>query len=349
VVVSSASCVAPPSAKVEADHGLVRAPTPEEAERVAGMLDELLPEIRRVLPGTTSPHVEVWLQDELRLFWLMRPSREVVALNYGAWNRIHLLRSSSYLPEDLTHELVHLMLGPDWKSLPPVLVEGLADHVGLVLHPRVASRFRAGRLLRALAALGDVEGRIRFARPLPNGGQQLTFRILDGYDPPVEPHDVFRSEVQEISPHSRADSKRELYGLGFFVVSRLYDRYGYDGLLRLCRAASDRGEPFVAAGDLAHAAFLWDDGQSWRRAILAELGPDEVRVVALHHAQVLAGLLAQVAAQEVPDLDVERFLTRYRPRFAIEDCSVATRLDREPAVRALLVEEWISAVSAEVR
>src|SRR5688572_14067213 len=66
-----AGCVSPPSASVVSGHGIVRAPTTAEAVEVAELLEDLHPRVRAMVPGTRSTRVEVWLQDRLRIFWML--------------------------------------------------------------------------------------------------------------------------------------------------------------------------------------------------------------------------------------------------------------------------------------
>jgi hypothetical protein len=342
LVLALGSCVSPPRASVVSGHGTVRAPTTEEARAVADLLEDLMPRLRALLPCTRDPKVEVWLQDELKIFWMLEPSQEVVALNFDAWDRIHLKRSSSSLPEDLSHELVHLMLDSSWSALPPVLEEGLADHVGLALNPGAAADFRAGRLLSVVADLGGYSGRIQFAHPTPSGAECLVFRLLQPPSQPVKPLDALRPHVEEILPHSRSSAKSTLYGLGFLVVSRIVDRIGYDGLNQESRAARARGEAKIAPARLLSLANLDDQTESWVEAALDELGQPELAALVAQQAGALAGVLAEACAPLFTGLDADDFLSYMRPALALRREGPEVLLGDVPAFRDALRGVWPS-------
>ncbi len=340
LVLAIGSCVSPPRASVVSGHGTVRAPTTEEAQAVAGLLEDLMPRLRTILPCTRDPQVEVWLQEKLKIFWMLEPSQEVVALNFDAWDRIHLKRGSSSLPEDLAHELVHLMLDSSWSALPPVLEEGLADHVGLALNPGAAADFRAGRLLSVVADLGGYSGRIRFAHPTSSGAECLVFRLLQPPTDPVEPLDALQPHVEEILPHSRSSAKSTLYGLGFLVVTRIVDRIGYDGLNRESRAARENGETRIAPERLLELAELDEQAESWVQAALDALGEPELAALVAQQAGALAGVLAEACAPLFPGQSGEDFLALMKPALALRREGPEIRLDDVPAFHEAFRAAW---------
>ena len=342
------ACVAPPAASVESLHGIVRAPTPEEAASLAELLDDLHPRVRAVLPGTEAPRVEVWLQEELRMFSMLEPSSEVVALNFDAWNRIHLKRGSGFLPEDLAHELVHLMLDSSWKTLPPVLEEGLADHVGLTLNPGMAAGFRAGRLSMVLGGLGCYSGRIRFARPAIEGADSLVFHMIEPPREIVSPLAAFRSEVQEISPHSRSAQKNTLYGLGFLAVERIVTEVGYEGLHALAVEAAENGQRTIPSDVLLDASRLDGEAQSWVDATLEAMGRAELVALASQQAPSLASMLVDACAEMLVEHDGQSFLTQVEPMLSLVAGGPEVALADIPAVRAALVQVWPEPYSADL-
>ncbi len=343
-----AACVSAPSASVVSGHGIVRAPTTAEAAEVAVLLEDLHPRVQRMLPGTRSTRVEVWLQDRLRIFWMLEPSQEVVALNFDAWDRIHLKRGSDSLSEDLAHELVHLMLDDSWSCLPPVLEEGLADHVGITLHPAIAPDFRAGRLLSVIADLGGYSGRIRFENPTPSGAECLVFRLLEPPDHAVEPLDALRPFVEDILPHSRSEAKSTLYGLGFLVISRIVDRVGYQGLHAEFLVAKEQGLEAVPTERLLELARLDHSSASWVEAALDLLGEAELRALADQQSVSLASMLAGTCAPLFPGMRGADFLERMRPALALRREGPEVVLGEIPAFRQALCEVWPRAYSAEL-
>ena len=150
-------CLAPPPPiLVETPYGHVRADTREKASEVAQLLREYAPQVRSLLPGSQTRAVDVWVQDELRVYrHTSRPESvrgfTLLADEFEA-KRIHL-QSSGQSAWYLSHELVHALVDTTWKPLPGILEEGLADVVAEILNPDQANHIRAHRLLNAIRKL----------------------------------------------------------------------------------------------------------------------------------------------------------------------------------------------------
>ena len=67
-VLSAACQAAPPTYEVELCEDTVRAESPFLATHVAGMLSRNRDEVLRLVPGSAEEPVEVWLQEELKLY-----------------------------------------------------------------------------------------------------------------------------------------------------------------------------------------------------------------------------------------------------------------------------------------
>ena len=68
VCVSTACLAPPPPIVVETPFGDVRADTEGTAIEVAAMLEELAPQVKALLPGSQDREIDVWVQNELRVY-----------------------------------------------------------------------------------------------------------------------------------------------------------------------------------------------------------------------------------------------------------------------------------------
>ena len=149
-----AACqAAPPTYQVASEADLVRADSPFLATQVAQMLERNRARVLDLVPGSKSARLEIWLQDELRLYRFRRSSYEDAD---GFWaeeaGRIHLRTKARFLERTLVHELVHSALDESWSALPGTLEEGLCDWVSTRICPHSAAQLRAGRLSAAMRA-----------------------------------------------------------------------------------------------------------------------------------------------------------------------------------------------------
>ena len=195
------SCTAAPPATVRAfEGGRVRAASQLEAARVEDLVSRLRPELLRLLPDSSFPDIEVWVQERPGLY---RFGTEGTADAEGLWSpshrRIMLSRHADHLERTLAHELTHAALGESWRMLPGSLEEGLADHVSASLCEDGAARLRAGRLSSACLATGglaldiDILPRPTRYDPTAPTRRRWSARIrLKGDTHAADPLDVFR-------------------------------------------------------------------------------------------------------------------------------------------------------------
>lgn len=264
VALLATACLAPPPPiVVDTPFGAVRAESAEKAEEVADLLEELAPRVRAVLPGSQKRAIDVWVQNELRVYRSQRRPETVrgftlLADEFDA-RRIHLQedgQSAWYL----SHELVHALIGESWRPLPGILEEGLGDVIAEALNPDFESHIRAHRLLNAASVVGGFDVTIAFVEPQedvhpldwPRREQTVRVRSLGEESP---------SDLRALLSTSRPDLHRKwpeipeaLYGFAWLVTSRIVERHGLEGLHELCLRATREGYELVPIDWLADAA-----------------------------------------------------------------------------------------------
>jgi len=286
VALLATGCLAPPPRiVVETPYGDVRADSQGTAVKVAVMLEELSPQVQALLPGSQVRAIDVWVQDELRVYRFNRRPESVrgftlLSEEFHA-RRIHLQedgQSSWYL----SHELVHALIGESWSTLPGILEEGLADVVAQELTREQRAHIRAHRLLNATAFTGGLELELGFRIPErarrererehtapeetedagehaqprrgsePDIRRRLLLRLTD--EVPIETArkllETGRGELHERWP----EIPEAYYGFAWLVVARIHERVGIDGLHELCLRAAAEGHELVPAEWLLAAA-----------------------------------------------------------------------------------------------
>ena len=268
-LVAFASCLAPPPPIVApTPYGEVRARSAEKADHFASLLERLVPRVKEILPGTQDRDVDVWVQERLRVYRFTERSESVrgFTLLAGEFDakRIHLTedgQSSWYL----AHELVHALIGEEWRALPGVLEEGLADVVAEALNPEFATHIRSHRLLNASAVTGGLLVDVAYSWPDRGRPIQRWERLRRTKRIQPTPN-IDRETVDRVLSSSRARLHREfpelpegLYGFAWLLVHRIVDRHGLDGLHELCVEAAQQGHEVIPVERLYAAAEIDPD------------------------------------------------------------------------------------------
>ena len=299
---ATACLAAPPPIVVATPYGDVRAESREKALEVAGILRDLAPRVHEILPGSQKRPIDVWVQEELRVWRHQRRPESVrgftlLADEFEA-RRIHLL-DDNQSPWYLSHELVHALIGPSWKALPGVLEEGLGDVVAERLNPEMADHIRAHRLLNTATITGGFELGFSFGVPvdeLPSSDWQRSFTRLM-----VRPVEIQQGlDLRQLLSTSRSDLHRRypeipesFYGFAWLMTSRIVERRGLEGLHELCERASDAGLELVPVDWLAQAAEM--DLDRMDPAFLGScFGRREMIAAAYLQSEAFAGLALEV-------------------------------------------------------
>ncbi|MEW6072202.1 MAG: hypothetical protein AB1726_06335 [Planctomycetota bacterium] len=303
LLLPAGACLAPPpAAAVETPFGTVRADTPESAAEFATLYERLVPRVRALLPGSQERPVELWVQEELMVY-RDRPRPEsvrgftVLGSEFAA-RRIHIEdqgQSAWYL----SHELVHAQIGEDWRPLPGILEEGLADVVAEELVPRDSDHIRAHRLLNASAFTGGLGILLAYSCPQTDvPAQSWERRVREVSIQPAAPIEPAVLRELLATPRGRLHRRwpeipEPFYGIAWLIVSRIVERRGLDGLHQLCLLAERRGYELVPADWLLAAAEL--DLEHLDDAFLRScLDPDDLPAVASLEPDLLAAEAARV-------------------------------------------------------
>lgn len=300
-------------AKLAAD--VVRADDPEVAVEVATMLVDVKPAVIAALPGTRDRRLEIWVQDELSLFRGETAGHDVDGFYVVGTGRIHLrLESVDRMRSTLAHEVVHALADETWRTLPPVVEEGLADWIAAQVCDESASRIRAGRLGDAGGALGGLSMRLRLSSPSQRGRTSWPSRITLASEASLELSDVFAPEVEGLDAlRASTDVRPGLYGCGFLLVDRIVERRGLRHLRGLCLMARREGYGHVSQDALLDAAELAMSPRAWNVAAARALGDDDVYEMGRRHASSLAAALDALLGAASPDDPLRRYEAEWGP------------------------------------
>jgi len=249
----------------------------EEWRSAAAHIEDALPDVRRV------PPIEIWLQrpDEIPdPFGLGQPMGGVTFLVGGRPVKIHVPDSDEFLWV-LGHELTHAAVdvSPAWGALPGVLEEGLCEQMGSRLDPASLPRRWLSVMFEAPPLLGVRGAGLYFPfRVRREGGRSGYYLgVFEGGDR----RDGWSSEelterLEAASLDAWPEERSALERLGFFLVSRIVERQGIDGLRALCDEAARDGHRTVRAARTLQAAGV-DDWSGLRDALEAASTEDELR------------------------------------------------------------------------
>jgi hypothetical protein len=271
-----AGCLGAPPAGVEARHGRVLAEDVADARLVAAELDDLVPRIAELLPEAVTDPSDVWIVDLETVRRLPGPARAGAKADPRA-RRVSVCAPVTRPAEseppgfgraaavarrsDLAHELVHVMLGPGWSTLPTRIEEGLADWIASRTVPAGARGLRLNRLVGAYNVSGQE--------------LELRLRVHDERLPVLESSPL--ALIARVSTDRAAQESQRTYSIGFLLASRIIARGGVQHLHALAQRAREQGLAEAPEAWFAEAAgFDPDDPAEVRRAVRLEFEPEEL-------------------------------------------------------------------------
>jgi hypothetical protein len=334
---------APPQAVV-GEFGTVRAANDESAALAAEYLESLVPRLHAMLPGTEPRAVEVWLQHELEIYRGARFPDHVAGMAEHDHSRIYLRERDIELDLHLAHELVHLLLGRDWDTLPAVLEEGLCDYVAYELAGDSRSTLRAWRLLEAASAFGGLDAVVELRVPSEASRrgrlEQHELRLAANGLPPARPLTLIELSDNEVFEKSTVEVGAGLYGVGYLVVHRIVERSGYHGLHRMCAEAAASGLAQVGTDAILAAAELDPSAETWRRAAMAEITAHDLPELAPLCASTLCDVLLELAGEHYPEHEAVEFLRAARPTLKLTTSRARLPLLASSTIVSRVIERW---------
>ena len=248
-------CLAPPPPiLVDTPYGNVRADSEAKATEIAALLRDLAPQVQELLPGVQRRSIDVWVQDELRVYKHSKRPESVrgftlLSDEFEA-RRIHLQedgQSAWYL----SHELVHALIGPTWRPLPGILEEGLGDVIAEFLNPNHSFHIRAHRLMNASAFSDGFLVHVAYSVP-ERGVSNRRWERRIATTRVQTAKSVRAGTIARLFSTSRRDLHQEwpeipesFYGLAWLVTSRVVERHGLRGLHELCLQATREGHDII--------------------------------------------------------------------------------------------------------
>lgn len=342
-------CLAPPPPiLVDTPYGNVRAASEAKASEIAGLLRDLAPQVQDLLPGAQRRPIDVWVQDELRVY---RHSRRPDSVRGFTLLSDEFRAKRIHLQEDgqsawyLSHELVHALIGPTWSPLPGVLEEGLGDVVAEFLNPNHAYHIRAHRLMNASAFTDGFLVHVAYSVPDNTRKNRRWERRISTTR--IQTADAIPSDtVQKLFSASRRtlhtdwpEIPESFYGLAWLVTSRIVDRHGLVGLHELCLEATRQGHDIIPLEWVLDAAEI--EPEELDAAFLTTcFGPRETSAAAYLqsdlYAELIIGLL-EPYADKYPSLSA--LLYWMDPSFQLPDGS-QVRVREVPPLRRALRRRW---------
>jgi len=335
---AATACLAPPPPiVVETPFGAVHAETQGTATEVAAMLEDLAPRVKALLPGSQDRSIDVWVQDELRVYrYHTRPESvrgfTLLAEEFRA-RRIHL-QEDGQSPWYLAHELVHALIGEGWATLPGILEEGLADVIAEELNEGQRVHIRAHRLLNATAFSDGIELELAYRVPdgllepdasegrriLPESAPELRRRLVLRLSESVPASVALELLATDRSRlHSRwPEIPEAYYGLAWLIVSRIHERSGLTGLFELCTRAAEARLALVPPAWLLEAAEI--DLDTFDSAFLATcFSRDEFQRAIYLRPEAFAEAAIQGLRPLDERLDTRELFYLARPAFVLPD------------------------------
>ncbi len=289
----------PPEIAITTDAGIVRAPREGVALETAADLPRLVDALRVELVDTRDDPIEVWVQDEVTLYRGSAMSSDIGGFAHRELDRIHIATSNrAERTLYLAHELVHLLLGEGWQTLPLAVEEGLCDHLALRVTGYDGARLIARHLTGAALAVDELRFTVRMI-PKRHARQRAgaswgQVSLSDG----PRPLDDWLGRSESVTDAAfDADASVRMRGVGYVLARRILARGGISALHDLCRRADVEGHERVPAEWLLKAAGF--DGSSaltdvWRGWTGTAAGSRDVAAMVAAHVDVLAEQIANL-------------------------------------------------------
>jgi hypothetical protein len=249
-----------PEFAVETPLGKAYADDPERASHLVDLWMRLADQIEGILPGSKEGEMlDVWLMhadDIPDPFDIGHPMGGITySVNGDAW--LIQVPDTHKLEWILAHELTHAVLGREWNSLGGTLEEGLCEYVAAQFAPELLPMRRLQVHMGAAALFGHDQAGIFFSQSRRDGEGNIEVRWVG--EKGRTPDELWTMEdlrfyLEQSSIAPFAEERAGLQRVGTFLVFRIVDRHGLQGLHRLCRRANEQGREVVPFNWVMEAA-----------------------------------------------------------------------------------------------
>ena len=310
-----AACAAPPPAadrpafRVDTGLGGAYAHSNEDAEQLAEAWEEAVDELRAALPEARKlPRMEMWLLEPGDIpdpFGLGQPMGGVTYLVGGRPTVINVPDSDEFewvLAHELTHALVEV--SPRWSTLSGVMEEGICEWAGEELAPASQARRWLSVLFETPPLFGIRGAGVYFPFRVwqqESRRSRYFLGVFEGRTPEVAwTEEDFRERMESASLDPWPEERSALERLGYFLVDRIVQRHGIEGVLALCDEARELGRRTIGtdaalakAGYGSYAEFLADLERAASRAEVMRILDEEAEELAVWFVSDLQRVVAR--------------------------------------------------------
>ncbi len=343
MVLPAAGCAVLPPARVDGEHATVRAPTSGIAADVSARTERLIDGIRRILPGTVVPELEVRVESDLQAGNAEAYTvRDVGRDGRTARARIHVGLRSISDDHVLAHELVHALAGPSWSTLPPLLNEGLCETIAAELEPAYVEEVAPWHVAIVALSVGVVvevffDGAAGDGETPPPTSVTLAIDSEDRFDLET----AYELTTADLHDRGSWGVVRAAYGFGYLIVRSIVSEHGVERLHDLCRRAAREGRPRVAVEDVIALAGLGTrSSPDWAPWVKRHATESTLRVLGRVVARAFGQLLANDYRGAYSGMSGRDFVSAYGGRFRLAGGETSAVLDDIEGVLAALDEHW---------
>jgi hypothetical protein len=303
-----------PEFSVETPLGTAFAHSPEGASNLVDSWLRVARSIENRLPGSKkNERLDVWLLRKEEIpdpFSIGHPMGGVTySINGDAW--LIQVPETHKLDWILAHELTHALLGRNWNTLGGVLEEGLCEWFGAQEAPELLPMRMLQVHMGAAALFGyDQAGMFfHYSARTENGDVDIRWLGEKGIapDPVWRIKDLkFYLSQRNIStfPKVRAGLQR----IGTFLIFRILEREGLQGLHQLCLDAEALGHRVIPYEMIMYAAGLNPDGSDLREELIAPLSARRLSRTLKRYGREFGHYIASEYAPHFPGYDGDHFV-----------------------------------------
>ncbi len=319
--------------------------SPDAASRLVDSWMRIAPSIQLGLPGSKADErVDIWLVDQDEIPDPFNIGHPMGGITYSVGGDAKLIQvpDTHKLDWVLAHELTHALLGPEWNTLGGVLEEGLCEYMGSLSAPQLKPVRMLQVHMGAAALYGYDQAGLFFARAERQEDDQIEMKWLGekGNSPEQiwQPSDLpFYLGLLDIGPYP--ELRAGLQRLGTFLVLRIVERIGLEGLHEMCVRAEYQDHDVIPFAWIMRAADLDPDGERLLPELLRPLRARSAHRLFREHGVEIGRYIASEYASHFVGWDGPNFVHFSAGTFRSIDGRNLALFDYEP-IRTTTRNEW---------